>query len=178
MIVQSATAKLAARVGARNPRHRAVTESHSSFPAPPSTEITTMLFAVALLGVLAAAPADSLPGTWQITGDVAGNPLNEVCTIARAESKLSGVCKNQEGKDYPLFGEVKGDTITFEHGGDYQGQEIRIIYTGTLASPKQLKGTVEVKPYDVSGEFTAAPTAPIAPTAAPAPAPAAAPAKP
>jgi hypothetical protein len=117
-----------------------------------------MLLAFALVSALAA-PADSISGTWQIKGEVAGNPLNTTCTLVVAEAKVSGNCKNAEGKVDPIFGEVKEGKVVFEHGGDYQGQELKIIYTGTLASAKEMKGTIEVKPFDVSGEFTAVPAA-------------------
>ena len=124
-----------------------------------------MLLAFALVSALAA-PADSISGTWQIKGEVAGNPLNTTCTLVVAEARISGVCKSAEGKQDPITGEVKEGKVVFEHGGDYQGQELKIIYTGTLASAKEMKGTIEVKPFDVSGEFTATPAA--APAAAPA----------
>ena len=117
-----------------------------------------MLLAFALVSALAA-PADSISGTWQIKGEVAGNPLNTTCTLVVAEAKISGNCKSAEGKVDPIFGEVKDGKVVFEHGGDYQGQELKIIYTGTLASAKEMKGTIEVKPFDVSGEFTATPAA-------------------
>jgi hypothetical protein len=125
-----------------------------------------MLLAFALVSALAA-PADSISGTWQIKGEVAGNPLNSTCTLVVAEAKITGSCKNSEGKVDPIFGEVKEGKVIFEHGGDYQGQELKIIFTGTLPSAKEMTGTIEVKPFDVSGEFTAVP----------APAPAAAPSK-
>ncbi|HEU4720106.1 MAG TPA: hypothetical protein VFS59_01980 [Gemmatimonadaceae bacterium] len=115
-----------------------------------------MLLTFALVTALAA-PADSISGTWQIKGEVAGNPLNSTCTLVVAESKITGACKNAEGKQDPITGEVKDGKIVFEHGGDYQGQELKIIYTATLPSAKEMKGTIEVKPFDVSGEFTAAP---------------------
>ena len=117
-----------------------------------------MLLAFALVSALAA-PADSISGTWQIKGEVAGNPLNTTCTLVVAEAKVSGSCKSAEGKVDAIFGEVKEGKVVFEHGGDYQGQELKIIYTGTLASAKEMKGTIEVKPFDVSGEFTAVPAA-------------------
>jgi hypothetical protein len=115
-----------------------------------------MLFTVALLASLAA-PADSISGTWQIKGEVAGNPLNTTCTIAVAESKITGVCKNSEGTQNPITGEVKEGKVVFEHGGDYQGTELKIIYTATLPSAKEMKGTIEVSPFNVGGEFTATP---------------------
>jgi hypothetical protein len=115
-----------------------------------------MLLTFALVAALAT-PADSVSGTWLIKGEVAGNPLVTTCTIVSAESKISGTCKSAEGKESPIIGEVKEGKVIFEHGGDYQGQELKIIYTGTLPSAKEMKGTIEVKPFDVSGEFTATP---------------------
>ena len=125
-----------------------------------------MLLTFALLTALAA-PADSISGTWQIKGEVAGNPLNATCTLVVAQAKISGTCKNSEGKVDPIIGEVKEGKVTFEHGGEYQGQELKIIYTATLPSAKEMKGTIEVKPFDVGGEFTATPVAAAA-AAAPA----------
>ena len=121
-----------------------------------------MLLTFALVAALAA-PADSVSGTWLIKGDVAGNTLETTCTIAVAEAKVSGVCKNSEGKQNPITGEVKEGKVIFEHGGDYNGQELKIIYTATLPSAKEMKGTIEVKPFDVGGEFTATPVAAPAP---------------
>ncbi|AHG92714.1 hypothetical protein J421_5179 (plasmid) [Gemmatirosa kalamazoonensis] len=126
-----------------------------------------MLLALSLIAALHADPTDSLPGKWQIKGDVAGNPLDEVCTIKQTGTILTGSCTNPNGGPYDLTGESRDGKVTFQHGGDYQGTALTIIYTGTLAS-KELKGTVDVKPFDATGTFTAAP----------APATAAAPAKP
>ena len=119
-----------------------------------------MLLALALVSALHAAPvaADSAAGTWKITGDIMGNPLNETCTLKQAGSALSGRCvRADDGSGTDVTGEVKEGKVTFKHGGDYPGQELTITYTGTFASPKELKGTVEVLPFNVSGTFTAAP---------------------
>ena len=121
-----------------------------------------MLLTFAFVAALAV-PTDSVSGTWLIKGEVAGNPLVTTCTIVSAESKISGTCKSAEGKVEPIVGEVKEGKVIFEHGGDYQGQELKIIYTGTLPSATEMKGTIEVKPFDVSGEFTATPVAAPAP---------------
>jgi hypothetical protein len=115
-----------------------------------------MLLSFALVAALAA-PADSVSGTWVLKGEVAGNPLNTTCTLAVAEAKISGVCKGADGKELPIIGEVKEGKVIFEHGGDYNGQELKIIYTGTLPSAKEMVGTIDVKPFDVAGEFTATP---------------------
>ncbi len=124
-----------------------------------------LLLALALHG---AAPADSLSGTWKLTGDVMGNPLNELCTFKQEGTKLTGSCKNQDdsaAKPFDLTGELKEGKVTFSHGGDYQGQALTISYAGAFGSENELKGTIEVQPYGVSGTFTAepAPAAPAAP---------------
>jgi len=119
-----------------------------------------MLLALALLSSLHAAPvalADSVAGTWQITGDVAGNPLKELCTIKQSGTTLTGSCTNESGGPYEVTGRVDGAKITFSHGGDYQGQALTMSYSATLAAPRALKGSIDVQPFGVSGTFTATP---------------------
>lgn len=126
-----------------------------------------MLPILALLLSLHAAPAsDSLVGPWQIKGDVMGNPVNELCTFTQADSVLSGNCKSEDGEASLLAGQVKDGKVTFWHGGDWDGQALTVVYTVTQSSPTELKGTIDVRPMNVSGTFTATP----APAAPPAPA--------
>ena len=119
-----------------------------------------MLLALTLVASLHAASADSIAGKWQLKGDVVGNPINTVCQIAQAGTKITGVCSSMEqgGPDQPITGEVKGDSVTFSHGGDYQGTALTIVYSGKLTANK-LEGTINVKPFDAAGTFTAEPVA-------------------
>ena len=118
-----------------------------------------MLFALTLLAALHVAPADSITGKWQLKGDVVGNPLNSVCEIAQSGTKITGVCSNdQGGPAQPITGEVKGDSVTFSHGGDYQGTALTIVYAAKYSANK-LEGTINVKPFDAAGTFTAEPVA-------------------
>lgn len=125
-----------------------------------------MLATLTLLAVLHVAPApaaDTIPGTWQIQGEVEGNPLAEVCTLRQSGDALTGDCGGN-----PLTGEVKEGKITFQHGGlEYEGEPLTLIYTGTLAAPREIRGTVTVLPFDVSGPFTAKPAEAPAPAPAP-----------
>lgn len=126
-----------------------------------------MLPLIALVFALHAAPAaDSLAGPWQIKGDVMGNPVNELCTFTQAGTVLTGNCAGDDGEPALLAGEVKDGKITFWHGGDWDGQALTIVYSGTMSSPTELKGTIEVRPMSVSGTFTMTP----APATTPAPA--------
>jgi hypothetical protein len=134
-----------------------------------------MLPTLTLLSALSAfSPADSVAGAWQFKMEVGGTDYTEVCTFKQAGAVLSGTCLGDSGKPYPLTGELKDGKLTFQHGGDYQGQEITIIYSGSLAAPAKIEGTLNVKPFDAAGTFTAAP----APAGATAPAAAPATAKP
>jgi hypothetical protein len=117
-----------------------------------------VLLTLALLSALHAAPAaDSLPGTWKLAGDVMGNPLEVVCTIQQSAATLRGTCTDGEGTVHPITGEAKDGKVTFKYASDYQGTALTIVYSGTLASPTQIKGTVEVQPMGITGTFSAAP---------------------
>ena len=119
-----------------------------------------MLIALTLVASLFAAPGDSLSGKWHLKGDVVGNPLNTICEIAQSGTKLTGVCSSMApgGADQPITGEVKGDSVTFSHGGDYQGTALTITYSAKHTANK-LEGTINVKPFDAAGTFTAEPVA-------------------
>ena len=119
-----------------------------------------MLLALTLVASLHAAATDSIAGKWQLKGDVVGNPINTVCEIAQSGDKITGVCSSMApgGPDQPITGEVKGDSVTFSHGGDYQGTALTIIYAGKLSANK-LEGTINVKPFDAAGTFSAEPVA-------------------
>ena len=127
-----------------------------------------MLLTLALLSALHAAPAaDSLTGSWKVTGDVQGNPIDEVCTITQTGATLAGSCIGNAGEKLDLTGEVKDGKVTFTHGGTYDGQALTITFTSTASTAKELKGSVFVLPFNVTGTFSAAPA-----SAAPAPTPA------
>ena len=114
-----------------------------------------MLLTLSLLAALnAPLAADSVSGPWRVKGEVGGTPLNSRCTLVLAGTTISGSCAGEQGAPKAVTGDVKDGKITFQHGGDYQGQAITVIYSGTLESAA-LKGTITVKPFDVSGEFAA-----------------------
>jgi hypothetical protein len=138
-----------------------------------------MFLTVALLSLFNTAVApDSVAGVWRVKIDVSGTIYNEVCTVTQTASTLGGSCLSDANVKYDLTGEMTDGKLTFQHGGVHDGQNLTIIFTGTLETPRELKGTVFVKPFDVAGTFTAAPVPPGTPTASPAASPAATPAKP
>ena len=86
-----------------------------------------------------------------------GNAFGVVCTIKQASAALSGSCIDDAGMAHPITGEVKEGKITFKYASDYQGQPLTVAYSGTLASPGLLKGTVQVQPMGVGGTFSGTP---------------------
>ena len=115
-----------------------------------------MFSLLALVTALNAPAPDSLFGKWQITGDVAGTPVQTTCVINQAGTTLSGTCMNESGEPHPLSGQLKDGKVTFQYMVDYQGQPLTVVYSASFATPAQLKGTIEVKPMGAMGSFTAA----------------------
>src|SRR5512132_3114898 len=115
-----------------------------------------MLLTLTLLSTLATAtPADSLAGTYKLTNEVQGVSWSEVCTLKQTGTTMGGSCVGEAGTPFAISGEVKGDSITFQHGGEYQGQAITIIFSGQLEKTALKKGAIYVKPLDASGTFEA-----------------------
>jgi hypothetical protein len=113
--------------------------------------------------MLAQTPAPQVAGTWTLSGEVQGVPVAETCDLVQtAEGKITGSCQTNTGK-YDTTGEVKEKSITFVHGGKYEGTELTMTYTGTLGTDGAVTGTLDVAPFSVTGSFTAKKAAPAAP---------------
>ena len=106
--------------------------------------------------LLLAAPALAAPiaGTWKISGDVQGHPINETCSLAGEDTALTGNCVGE--KTYPTTATRKGDLVTLTHAGEYQGQALTVTFTGKLQTDGSLAGTIDVQPLNYDGTFTAA----------------------
>lgn len=116
-----------------------------------------MLLALTLASVLSAVPADTTTGTWQIQGDVSGYPVEQVCDVQVADAVLTGKCTTNDGFTFDITGEADGENVKFQHPSEYEGEPITVIYTGKFQSPIEVRGTILVQPFNVSGYFTARP---------------------
>lgn len=113
--------------------------------------------AACLLIIPMMAPAQAttdVSGIWTINGEVSGVGVDETCTVVQKDSTLTGSCDTSTGK-YDLKGKLDGDTVTFSHGGKYEGTDLLMTYTGTLATDGGLIGTLDVEPFNVNGNFRA-----------------------
>jgi hypothetical protein len=107
---------------------------------------------VTVLCLIAAATvttfAADASGTWDVNGDVAGNPLIMTCVLKQDNDKLSGTAKVQ-GADTPLTGSIKDNAVSFEF--DFAGG-YHLVFNGTVAD-KDMKGSISVA--GIEGTFTA-----------------------
>jgi hypothetical protein len=115
------------------------------------TRIVSML----LLSAATLSMAPALPGTWTITGDVQGYPINDVCVFTQADDKLSGSC-TMEGKTLDATAiSTDGGKLVWAHGGEYEGQPLTLTYTGAFTEKGDITGTIYVTPLAVDGTFSA-----------------------
>jgi hypothetical protein len=113
-------------------------------------KIALVLVAVAL----AALPvfADSVAGTWNVDGDVAGNPVKFTTVWKQDGETLSGTA-TLEGRETPVTGTAKDKAVTFEFDTVHEGTTYHLVFTGTVGDDGVLKGAIAVA--GVEGTFTA-----------------------
>ena len=108
----------------------------------------------AAAGQPASQQASALTGKWTIHNSIAGNENDQECELAVTDNKINGSCKSQD-KDLSVTGSVDGSKATWQYQMDYNGSPLTLIYTATLGDSGKIAGTVEVKPFGVTGDFTA-----------------------
>lgn len=112
------------------------------------------LYALVLLAALPLLAADpSLTGSWKISINVNGEDHAAACTFQQDGEKLAGTCKGETGEG-ALTGQVTGEKITWQHQIPYNGETLTLVYTGTFNSATEIKGAVNVQPYDITGDFS------------------------
>ena len=104
-----------------------------------------------------AAGTPSLTGQWSIHNNVAGNESDQECKFVQTENKLTGTCKSND-KDVQISGSVDGNKVSWTYESDYNGTPLTLTYSGTFDESGKLSGTVDVDPFNVTGDFTATPS--------------------
>jgi len=105
-----------------------------------------------------AAGSPSLTGQWAIHNNIGGSESDQECKFVQTEAKLSGTCKSSEEKDVPVTGAVDGNKVTWKYDSEYNGSPITLTYKGVLDDAGKIAGSVDVDPFSVTGDFTAAPS--------------------
>jgi len=116
------------------------------------------LLPLLLLSTTAFAAPPVVPGSWTISGDVQGYPINETCNFtqdAKDKDKITGTCKNDQGKIFDTTVTIADQKVTFVHAGEYEGQALTLTYIGTYSDKGELSGVINVAPLGYDGTFTA-----------------------
>jgi hypothetical protein len=99
--------------------------------------------AVLALLPLAALAAD-ISGTWTTSFDSQVGTQTYTYTFVVKGSEVTGTFKSANGEGAITEGKLEGDKLTFVENMDYQGQALRIAYTGTVASSDEIKFSRDV----------------------------------
>jgi hypothetical protein len=108
------------------------------------------LFAALALLASTAAFADA-SGTWLMSVETQAGTGNPTFTLVQKGDQLSGTYKGQLG-EAPVTGTVKGNDITITYKINAQGQDLEVVYTGTLDGDK-VSGKVKLGSFG-DGTFT------------------------
>jgi hypothetical protein len=117
-----------------------------------------IIAAVVFIAGSAYAAGPDLNGQWSIHQSIAGNESDQVCTFVQKDTAISGTCKSMEGKDLAVTGSVDGNKLTWKYDSEYNGSPLTLVYTATWDDSGKVAGSVEVQPFNVSGDFTATPS--------------------
>jgi|HubBroStandDraft_6_1064221.scaffolds.fasta_scaffold34758_4 hypothetical protein len=108
---------------------------------------------LAAFGVLVstAAFADA-SGTWLMTVETQQGSGNPTFTLVEKAGQVTGTYKGQLG-EAPVTGTVKDNVITLTYKISAQGQDIEVVYTGTLKGDQITDGKVKLGSFG-EGTFT------------------------
>ena len=105
------------------------------------------------MAVSAAAQAANVTGKWVFdvqTGAGSGQPT---VTFKQEGEKLTGHYSSQTLGEADFTGTLKGNAIQFSFNANAQGQQIDVVYAGTVEG-NSMKGTVNMAGGQLSGSFT------------------------
>jgi hypothetical protein len=108
--------------------------------------------------MIAAAPgAVPAAGTWAVSGNVQGVPVNLSCALTTAaDMTVSGSCVDSDTKTHAVTGKVKEQTLTWSFNSEYEGSPITVTLTGVVdETGAKMAGTIAVDPMNADGDFSA-----------------------
>jgi hypothetical protein len=97
----------------------------------------------------------SVGGKWQVHASIAGNEIDQACTITQKDSELTGSCASTEKGTVEITGKVDGKKITWSYKSAYNGSPITVKYEGMMDSATKISGNVTVPEFGADGDFAA-----------------------
>jgi len=120
------------------------------------TSVACLVILTLLVPVAAAGrqdkPAD-VAGNWAISLDIGGNTVTPSVTFQQDGETLTGTYHSQVLGEQKLTGTIKGNAITFSITASFEGNNVKVTYTGTV-DKTTMKGTVSLGDLG-DGTFTA-----------------------
>ena len=91
------------------------------------------LLATFAFTALAAFAAD-ITGNWKASAEGPNGPMERTFTFKQEGTKLTGeTTSSMLGKSTITDGKVEGDTVTFSITADFNGQSMKIAYSGKIS---------------------------------------------
>jgi hypothetical protein len=97
-------------------------------------------------------PAE-VAGTWNIAIDIGGNTATPSVTFKQDGETLTGIYSSQLLGEQKVTGTIKGNAITFEFTASFDGNAVKVTYSGTV-DKDTMKGKVTFGDMG-EGTFTA-----------------------
>jgi hypothetical protein len=91
-------------------------------------------------------------GTWIMTVQTQAGSGTPTFTLVQKGDQITGSYKGQLG-EAPVTGTVKGNSITLTYKINAQGQDLDVVYTGTLDGDKITDGKLKLGSFG-DGTFT------------------------
>jgi hypothetical protein len=113
------------------------------------------LFTAILLASTLGSAAE-LAGEYKIKNDIAGNVSEMTCTFTQKETSINGNCVTEQGATSEIAGNTQDDKVDWVFKTLYEGNTITLTYKGNIADG-QIRGTVTVEEFSVTGDFLATP---------------------
>jgi hypothetical protein len=104
-----------------------------------------LLLALLTVSHLAAAP--DITGRWTASFDTQIGQQDYTYDFVVKDTTLTGKAKSANGESDLLEGKVDGDKVSFVEILKFDGMEIRITYTGTIASADEIKFSRQVADF-------------------------------
>ena len=100
-----------------------------------------------MVAIVAAAQAPDISGKWTASFDTQIGTQNYTYEFTVKGSTLTGTAKSNIGEATISEGKVEGDKVTFVEMLKFEGMEIKITYTGKIASADEIKFTRQVADF-------------------------------
>ena len=110
---------------------------------------------VALLATVAvAAQQANVTGKWIFSVQTSGGGGAPTVTFKQDGERITGHYSSETFGEVDFTGTVKGTAIRFAFNSSVQGQQVDVVYEGTVEKD-MMKGTIAIAGGQLSGTFTA-----------------------